>query len=181
MSRIGKQIITIPDGVEVKIDNNHVVVKGSKGELSQDIHDNVIINQKDNKISVTVKNAEEKFQKSLWGLSQRLIQNMIIGVSTGFSKKLEINGVGYKAEVKGRTLNLHLGYSHPIDYAFPDGVEISVEKNVITVEGADKQVVGQTAAEIRSKRKPEPYKGKGIKYSDEIIRRKVGKAAAKGA
>lgn len=181
MSRIGNQIIVIPKGVEAIINGNNVTIKGPKGELTQDIHEHVIINQKDNEIKVAVKNKEEKFQKSLWGLSQRLIQNMVIGVSEGFSKKLEVNGVGYKAEVRGKVLHLNLGHSHPIDYDFPEGIDISVEKNAITITGIDKQKVGQTAAEIRLKRKPEPYKGKGIKYDDEIIRRKVGKAAGKGS
>ena len=181
MSRIGKQPIIIPDGVEVKIDNGLVTVKGAKGELSEQIHEHVILEQKDKEILVTVKDPEEKFQKALWGLSQRLIVNMVKGVTEGYSKVLEVNGVGYKSEVKGKILNLQLGFSHPIDYSFPEGIEITAEKNVITVTGSSKQKVGQTAAEIRAFRKPEPYKGKGIKYSDEIIRRKAGKAAAKGA
>lgn len=181
MSRIGKQPIIIPSGVEVKIDNNLVTVKGPKGEMSEKIHPLVKIDQSDNEIKVSVGDEEEKFQRSLWGLSQRLIANMVHGVSEGFSKKLEVNGVGYKAEVKGKTLVLQLGFSHPIDYPFPEGIDIEVEKNQIIVSGADKQQVGQTSAEIRSFRKPEPYKGKGIKYSDETIRRKAGKAAAKGS
>jgi len=179
MSRIGKQPITIPEGVEVKIDDNVVTVKGPKGELKQKIHKWVNIEQKENELSVSVKNDQIKQQKSLWGLFRRLIANMIIGVTEGFSKQLEVNGVGYKVTVQGKVLNLQLGYSHPIEYKFPEGIEITAEKNVITVSGSDKQKVGQTAAEIRSLRKPEPYKGKGIKYMDETIRRKVGKAAAK--
>jgi|SRR3989344_3159622 len=181
MSRIGKQPIVIPEGVEVKQQDGTVIVKGPKGELSQKLHSNISIEQKDGKVLVLVKNKEEKSDQALWGLFRRLIFNMVSGVTAGFSKQLEVNGVGYRATVAGKTLNLQLGYSHPVNYKFPEGIEIIVEKNLITVSGADKQVVGQTAAEIRALRKPEPYKGKGIKYIDEVIRRKVGKAAAKGA
>jgi len=181
MSRIGRQPIIIPDGVEVKIDPSLITVKGTKGELKQEIHPVVKIEQKDKELLVTVKSPTLKQQKSLWGLFRRLVANMIIGVTDGFSKELEINGIGYKAAVKGDILTLHLGYSHPIEYKIPAGIEIKVEKNIVTISGTDKQIVGQTAAEIRALRKPEPYKGKGIKYVDEIIRRKVGKAAAKGA
>ncbi|MDX9893141.1 MAG: 50S ribosomal protein L6 [Patescibacteria group bacterium] len=179
MSRIGKQHIEVPQGVEVKLDNGFIVVKGPKGELRQAIHPKVKVIKTDQEITVSVNNPEEKLQRSLWGLFQRLIGNMVTGVTKGFEKKLEVNGVGYKAAVKGKVLELQLGYSHPIEYKFPEGIEITVEKNAITVFGADKQIVGQTAAEIRSFRKPEPYKGKGIKYADEVIRRKAGKAAAK--
>jgi large subunit ribosomal protein L6 len=147
----------------------------------QEIHPKVIIERKENELTVSVKNSGEKFQNSLWGLFGRLISNMIKGVTEGFSKQLEVNGVGYKAALKGKVLNLQLGYSHPIDYDIPNDIEIKVEKNLITILGADKQKVGQVAAEIRLLRKPEPYKGKGIKYIDEVIRRKVGKAASKGA
>ncbi|MBI3291097.1 50S ribosomal protein L6 [Candidatus Falkowbacteria bacterium] len=181
MSRIGKQKVTIPDGVDIKLDGNKITVKGPKGELSREINRLVKVKQKDDGLIVTVKNPEEKNQRALWGLYQRLIGNMITGATQGFSKQLEINGVGYRAALAGKVLNLQLGYSHPIDYKIPEGIEISVEKNIITVSGSDKQSVGQTAAEIRSLRKPEPYKGKGIKYRDEVIRRKVGKAAAKGS
>lgn len=181
MSRIGKVPIEIPSGVDVKIVNKDVTVKGPKGELSMKVHPNVLLEQKENTIIVTVKNPEEKNDRALWGLARRLISNMIIGVTQGFSKKLEINGVGYKAVVKGSVLELQLGYSHPIEYKIPEGIEIVVEKNVVTVSGKDKQQVGQIAAEIRQFRKPEPYKGKGIKYEDEVILRKAGKAAAKGA
>lgn len=181
MSRIGKQLITIPDGVTVTIATGQISVKGPKGELHQTIHPSVTVKQDDKTLAVTVAKPEEKSQKSLWGLYRRLIGNMVTGVTVGFSKKLEVNGVGYRAAVTGPVLALQLGYSHPINYQIPAGITITVEKNVITVAGMDKQVVGQTAAEIRSLRKPEPYKGKGIKYADEIIRRKAGKAAAKGA
>ena len=181
MSRIGKQPIIIPSGVEVNITNDLVTVKGSKGELVQPIHPSVKVEQVDSQLEVSVKNGDEKFQRSLWGLFRRLIANMVQGVSQGFSKKLEVNGVGYKAEVKGKTLVLQLGFSHPVNYPFPEGIDIAVEKNIITISGSDKQKVGQTAAEIRSFKKPEPYKGKGIKYIDETIRRKAGKAATKGS
>ncbi|MAF14326.1 MAG: 50S ribosomal protein L6 [Parcubacteria group bacterium] len=181
MSRVGKQPIKIPEGVDVKVEDFNVKVKGPKGELNQQVHRLVNIDQKDNELMVSVKNPEEKLQKSLWGLFQRLIVNMITGVTEGYSKKLEVNGVGYKAAVAGDILNLQLGYSHPIDYKIPEGIKVEVEKNVITVSGIDKQQVGQISAEIRAKRKPEPYKGKGIKYADEVIRRKVGKTASKGA
>lgn len=180
MSRIGKQPINIPDGVTVTNENNLITVKGPKGELAQQMHGDVIIEQKDNQVLVTVKDKEEKSQRSLWGLVRKLIANMVDGVTKGFEKKLEVNGVGYKVELKGKDLHFQLGYSHPIDYKAPEGIEFSVEKNVITVAGKDKQQVGQTAAEIRAFRKPEPYKGKGIKYSDETIRRKAGKAAKGG-
>ena len=180
MSRIGKQPVVVPDGVEVKLEKNILTVKGSKGELTQEIHPSVSIEQKDNQILVTVKKPDEKEQRSLWGLFRKLIHNMVTGVNEGFTKQLEINGVGFKAAVQGKVLNLQLGFSHPIDYTFPDGIDITVEKNLITVSGSDKQKVGQAAAEIRAFKKPEPYKGKGIKYIDEVIRRKVGKTAAKG-
>ena len=181
MSRIGKLPINLPANVTIKMEGNVINVKGPKGELSQIIHPDVLVEKKDDILLVTVKNPEEKAQKSLWGLFRRLIGNMVIGVTDGFTKQLEINGVGYRAAVAGKVLNLSLGYSHPVEYQIPVGIEIKVEKNVVSISGSDKQVVGQIAAEIRSLRPPEPYKGKGIKYSTEVIRRKVGKAAAKGA
>ncbi len=181
MSRIGKQPIKIPSGVDVTITDGVIHVKGPKGELSQRLHPMVTVAQEDGVLTVSVKDPAELAQKALWGLFRKLIANMVVGTTDGFLKKLEINGVGYKAEMKGKMLVLQLGYSHPIEFTVPVGLEISVEKNVITITGADRQVVGQTAAEIRSLRKPEPYKGKGIKYQDEIIRRKAGKTAAKGA
>lgn len=180
MSRIGKQPIIIPDGVQFKLDKDIVMVKGPKGELTQKVHPDVLVEQKDNQVLITVKDATEKSQKSLWGLFRRLINNMIIGVTQGFSKQLEINGVGFKAATAGKVLTLQLGYSHPVVYDFPKGIDIVVEKNVVTISGIDKQVVGETAAKIRSFRPPEPYKGKGIKYANEILIRKVGKAASKG-
>ena len=181
MSRIGKQPINVPAGVEIKMTDDLIVIKGPKGELKERLVPNVIINKNENVITVSVKDPEDKKQRSLWGLYRRLIGNMVIGVTDGFSKQLEINGVGYKASATPKVLTLNLGYSHPIEYQIPAGVEIKVEKNVITVSGFDKQLIGQIAAEIRKFRKPEPYKGKGIKYSTEVIRRKEGKTAAKGA
>lgn len=181
MSRIGKQPISIPAGVEIKINAGLVLVKGPKGELSEKLHPFVSLEKKDDQLLVAVIDPEDKKQRSLWGLFQRLINNLVIGVTRGFSKQLEINGIGYKAAAAGGNLVLNLGYSHPIEFKIPEGLEIKVEKNIITIAGADKQLVGQTAAEIRALRKPEPYKGKGIKYVGEVIRRKAGKTAVKAA
>ena len=178
MSRIGKQPIDIPEGVEVKIKDNLVSAKGPKGELTQTIHPFVNIEIKDKQISVSVLKPDDKFQRSLWGLTQRLVSNLIIGVSQGYEKKLEFNGVGYRVEVKGKELVLNLGFSHPINYQIPEKINITVNKKIIIVSGIDKQLIGETAAQIRCFRPPEPYKGKGIKYVDEIIRRKVGKKTA---
>jgi len=175
MTRIGKQHIEIPNGVEVKIEDKHVFVKGPKGNLDFDFHRRVNFEMKDNKIIVTVNSPEEKRSRELWGLSRVLVSNMITGVTEGYSKQLEINGVGYKASASGNKLVINAGYSHPVELKAPEGIEVAVEKNVITVSGIDKQKVGQFAAIIREVRKPEPYKGKGIKYIDEQIRRKAGK------
>lgn len=181
MSRIGKQPINLPAGVEAKIDGGQISVKGPKGQLSEKLHPLVKVEKKDEQLLVTVMNQEDKKQRSLWGLFQRLISNLVIGVTKGFSKQLEVNGIGYKAAVLGGNLVLNLGYSHPIEFKIPKDLEIKVEKNIITIFGADKQLVGQIAAEIRALRKPEPYKGKGIKYVGEVIRRKAGKTAVKAA
>ena len=180
MSRVGKQPISVPSGVEIKIsDNNDVSVKGPKGQLDQSFHEEMILELDGNVLSVKRPN-ELKYFRSLHGLTRTLLANMIQGVTTGFKKTLEIHGVGYRANIEGKNLNLLLGYSHPINFAIPDGLAISVEKQtVINIEGIDKQLIGQVAADIRAFRKPEPYKGKGIKYSDEVIRRKAGKAGAK--
>ena len=180
MSRIGKQPITIPDGVTVTIADGFVTVKGPKGELRQQVHPSVSVAQADSELVVSVGNAADKKQRSLWGLWRKLIANMVTGVTEGFSKQLEINGVGYKAVLQGDKLVITVGYSHPVEYQLPVGLTAKVEKNIVTISGADKQLVGQAAAEIRSVRKPEPYKGKGIKYVTEILRRKAGKTAAKG-
>jgi len=179
MSRTGKQPISIPDNVEIKIsDKNVVIVKGPKGELTQNILNNVIVNIEDKAVKVIPKDKNKVEDKAVWGLTRALIANMVQGVTEGFEKKLEINGVGYKAVMQGDKLVLNLGYSHPIEMKFPKGIEVSVEKNLVTIKGFDKYLVGETAAIIRSKRKPEPYKGKGIKYTDEVIIRKAGKKVA---
>ncbi|MBU1164669.1 50S ribosomal protein L6 [Patescibacteria group bacterium] len=181
MSRIGKLPIEIPQGVKFEIKDNVAKVTGPKGELEKEFHPKVKIEQKENEIIVSVKNPSNKEEAALWGLTRSLVANLVQGVTVGFEKKLEVNGVGYKAEVTGDTLVLNIGYSHPVEYKIKPTIKVEVEKNVITISGIDKQMVGQVAAEIRSTRRPEPYKGKGIKYIDEIIRRKVGKTAAKGS
>lgn len=181
MSRIGKKPIEIPEGVEMKIEGRELSIKGSKGELKQKIHPLIKVEEKDRQILVSVNKPEVKKERALWGLFASLINNMIIGVSQGYEKKLEVNGVGYRVELQGDKLVLNVGYSHPIEYKLPQGITATVEKNLITINGIDKQLVGEVAAQIRKIRKPEPYKGKGIKYVDEVIRRKVGKAAAKGS
>ena len=175
MSRIGKKPVSIPSGVTVDVKENTLKVKGPKGELSLNLHPKVKVEKKDNEVIVSVKREDNKQERALWGLFRALINNMVVGVTTGFTKILEINGVGYKAAMNGKKLVLNLGYSHPIELDVPNGLEAKVEKNTITITGADRQVVGQFAAVVRSKREPEPYKGKGIKYQDEVIRRKAGK------
>ncbi|MAF24857.1 50S ribosomal protein L6 [bacterium] len=179
MSRIIKKPVIIPDGVSLTITDDKVMVKGAKGELSLDLPMVVKIIQDDSGAFAKVDDLTDKSQAALAGTFHRLLSNMVTGVSQGFTRELEINGVGYKAEVKGDALTLNLGFSHPIEYKLPAGIEAKVEKKILTLSGLDKQKVGQAAAEIRAFRKPEPYKGTGIKYSDEVIRRKVGKAAAK--
>ncbi|MBU2575517.1 50S ribosomal protein L6 [Patescibacteria group bacterium] len=175
MSRIGKKPIELPEHVKVEINKSSVCVKGPKGELSVALPSKVKLEQKDNQIVVSVPNPENSRQAAFWGLARSLIANAVQGVTEGFEKKLEVNGVGYKVALKGDALILNLGYSHAIDFKVPEGIRASVEGNEITVSGIDKQLVGETAAQIRKLKKPEPYKGKGIKYSDEVIRRKVGK------
>ncbi len=176
MSRIGKQPVTIPAGVTVTVDTtNFMVVKGPKGELSRKLVDDMNIAIEGDQVVVT-RPSDLKRHKSLHGLTRTLISNMVVGVTEGYTKTLEINGVGYRAAKNGNTLNLTLGYSHPVDMIDPEGISTVVEgQNKIIVSGIDKEKVGQFAAEIRAKRPPEPYKGKGIKYSTETIRRKVGK------
>jgi len=176
MSRIGKQPITIPNGVEVKVEDGNIAIK--KGNLTENINigDRVNVTIENNTITFSPK-GEDRSSRAFWGTYRALTNNVIIGLTKGFEKKLEINGVGYRAAVKGKTLELQLGYSHPINYEIPQGIEISVEKNIITVKGHSKQQVGQVAAIIRGFRKPEPYKGKGVKYVDEVIIRKAGKTA----
>ena len=179
MSRIGRLPVTVPAGVTVEIaENNKVTVKGPKGTLVRELPVEMEIKLEEDKVVVTRPN-DLKRMKSLHGLTRTLINNMVVGVSTGYEKKLEVNGVGYKAAKAGKKLTLSLGYSHPVEMEDPEGLESTVEGNIITVKGIDKEKVGQYAAEIRSKREPEPYKGKGIKYVDEVIRRKVGKTGKK--
>ena len=178
MSRIGKAPIGIPDKVEVKIDGTTVEVKGPKGQLSYTFRKEVKIVKADKVINVTPSD-DSTTARALWGMSRTLLGNMVTGVTTGFVKSLEFNGVGYKAAVSGTTLTLNLGYSHPIEYKLPKGVEAKVVKNIIEIHGSDKELVGFVAAQVRSYREPEPYKGKGIRYSDEKIIRKAGKTGAK--
>ena len=175
MSRIGRAPIAIPAGVEVVVDGSTVTVKGAKGTLTRTMNSNITITKDGDTITVTRPN-DQKENRSLHGLTRTLIANMIEGVSNGFKKELEINGIGYRAEVKGNTLVMKIGFSHDVIMDAPEGVSVEVNGNKVTVSGADKQKVGQFAAEIREKRPPEPYKGKGIKYVDEYIRRKEGKA-----
>ena len=179
MSRIGKMPIAIPAGVTVEIaENNKVTVKGPKGTLERVFPKEMEIKVEGAEVVVTRPNDLKKM-KSLHGLTRTLVNNMVTGVTNGFEKKLEINGVGYKASKAGKVLTLNLGFSHPVEMTDPEGVESVVEGNNITIKGIDKEKVGQYAAEIRDKRRPEPYKGKGIKYADETIRRKVGKTGKK--
>lgn len=180
MSRIGKLPITIPAGVDVKIGaENEVTIKGAKATLTRKLHKDMIIKNEGGQI-VVERPSENKMHKALHGLTRTLINNMVIGVTEGFTKELEINGVGYRAQMQGKTLVLSLGYSHPVEYTPVEGITLEVPApNKIIVKGANKEVVGETAAKIREYRMPEPYKGKGIKYSDEVIRRKEGKAGAK--
>mgnify|MGYP000992420837 FL=1 len=179
MSRVGKLPVVIPAGVDVKINGREVTVKGPKGTLTQVFHPDMTIEKEDNSI-VVKRPSDLKKHKALHGLTRSLINNMIVGVTQGFEKKLEINGIGYRAQKQGKKLSLTLGYSHPVEIEEPAGITIEVPaQNQIIVKGIDKQLVGQIAAVIRSKRPPEPYKGKGIKYVDEVIIRKEGKTGAK--
>lgn len=180
MSRIGKMPITVPAGVTVTIEDNHVTVKGPKGELTRQINKNMKLTM-DNGVITVERPDDEKESRSLHGLSRTLINNMIIGVTQGFSKTLEINGVGYRAAKQGQNINFTLGFSHPVVKEPPAGITFEVPaSNKIVVSGADKEVVGAVAADIRTLRPPEPYKGKGIRYEGEHVRRKIGKAGAKG-
>lgn len=179
MSRIGRMPIAVPAGVTVDIaENNKVTVKGPKGTLERVLPAEMEIKQEDGHIIVTRPNDLKKM-KSLHGLTRTLINNMVVGVTDGYTKELEVNGVGYRASKSGKKLTLNLGYSHPVEMEDPEGLESTVDGNKIIVKGIDKEKVGQYAAEIRAKRAPEPYKGKGIKYVDEVIRRKVGKTGKK--
>ena len=179
MSRIGKMPISIPAGVEVKNDNNLITVKGPKGELSRQFNNELGIEVADGQINVT-RPSDDKRHRSLHGLTRTLIANMVEGVTNGYSKTLEIEGVGYRAAKSGNKVNLSLGFSHPVVLEETAAIKLDVpQPNKIVVSGIDKQAVGQFAAEVREKRPPEPYKGKGIKYADEVIRRKVGKTGKK--
>ena len=175
MSRIGRAPIDLPAGVEVKIDGQHVTVKGAKGTLEMDVHPNITVTQEGNVLHVTRPN-DLKENRSLHGLTRSLIHNMVVGVTAGFTKNLDIVGVGYRAQKTGNNLTLTMGYSHPVEITPPAGISFDVPgPNKIVVSGIDKQLVGQVAADIRKVRTPEPYKGKGIKYDYEVIRRKEGK------
>ena len=179
MSRIGKLPVAIPAGVTVEVkEGNVVTVKGPKGTLERALAPEMTIKVEDGHVVVT-RPSDLKKMKSLHGLTRTLVNNMIVGVSAGYTKTLEINGVGYRAAKSGNKLTLNLGYSHPVEMVDPEGIESKVDQNKIIISGIDKEKVGQFAAEIRDKRRPEPYKGKGIKYSDEVIRRKVGKTGKK--
>ena len=179
MSRIGNSPITIPEGVEVNVQGSHITVKGPKGTLERDINANLAVSVEEGKIVIKRPN-DETAMKSLHGLTRTLINNMVIGVKHEFTKELEINGVGYRVQKQGNDLNLTLGYSHPVIYKAPSGISFDVPNpNSIIVKGIDKELVGQIAAEIRTKRPPEVYRGKGIKYVDEVIRRKEGKTGKK--
>ncbi len=178
MSRIGKQPIAIPSGVEVKCEGEKILFK--KGTLTKELDTKGFVDFKiEGGQLLFAKKSDAREHRAFWGTFRALADNVVIGLTTGFEKKLEINGVGYRAAVVGKVLEMQLGYSHPIKFDIPTGIDISVDKNVVTIKGADKQQVGQVAADIRSFREPEPYKGKGVKYSDEKILRKAGKASKK--
>ena len=180
MSRVGRMPIEIPAGVTVDLQGQHITVKGPKGELSRDIHEDIKVAVEGNEILVT-RPSDNKNHRALHGLTRALVANMVTGVHDGFSKKREINGVGYRAAKQGNKLVLTLGFSHPVEMEAPAGITIDVPNQTeIVVSGADKEVVGAVAADIRKWRKPEPYKGKGIRYEGEVVRRKAGKAGAKG-
>jgi large subunit ribosomal protein L6 len=181
MSRIGKKIIQIPAGVELTVASASVEAKGPKGRLTQNLHSNIKAEITADGLVVALIDEKLKGASAIWGLYRSLLANLVAGVSAGFEKKLEINGVGFKAAASGKKLTLNVGFSHPVEFLLPEGVQATVEKNIITVTGMGKQEVGQVAANIRKIKQPEPYNGKGIKYVEEVIRRKVGKAAGKTA
>lgn len=175
MSRLGKLPIPIPSGVKFEIKPQSFSAKGPKGEVTQVLPAAVEVKQEGDNLIVSVKNPAARKERALWGLARQLVANAVKGVHEGFEKKLEVSGIGYKAQMEGKDLVLNLGFSHPVRYHIPASLTVTVEKNAISVVGASKQIVGQAAAEIRSLRPPEPYKGKGIRYSDEVVRRKAGK------
>lgn len=184
MSRIGKKPIPVPAGVDVQIRGTHVMVKGPKGSLALDVHPSTTVLVEDGEagkeIQIRVSEPEENFGRAIWGTTRANVANLVEGVSHGFSKSLEVIGVGYKVNVQGQKIVLDVGYSHDVDVALPEGIQATVEKNILTLTSVDKIALGALAAKIRSIRKPEPYKGKGIKYTTEQIRRKAGKAAKSG-
>ncbi|MEA3398870.1 MAG: 50S ribosomal protein L6 [Patescibacteria group bacterium] len=180
MSRLGKIPIKLPKGTSAKIADDFIIVKGPKGELKQKLSELVKVEAADSEIKVSILNKESKKEKAFWGLYWSLINNMVKGVVDGFEKKLEVIGVGYRINLAGNKLVLNVGFSHPVEFILPSGINCQVEGNIITINGIDKQLVGETSARIRKIKKPEPYKGKGIRYVGELVRRKVGKAAAKG-
>jgi large subunit ribosomal protein L6 len=180
MSRLGKLPIKIPAEVQVKIEGDLVTVKGPKGELKRKIIPQIAVKLENGELFVSIINPKNKRENALWGLYWNLIKNMVVGVKDGFQKKLEINGVGFKVAGAGKKLTFNVGFSHPVVFELPAGIDGKVEENIITVSGADKELLGEIANQIRNIKKPEPYKGKGIKYVDEVIRRKEGKAAVKG-
>ena len=179
MSRLGKLPIELPSGTQAKLEPGFIIVKGPKGELKIKLPEAIKVELNDKEIKLSIADQADGKQKALWGLYRSLIKNMVVGVNEAYSKKLEINGVGYRAAVSGSKLTLNLGFSHPVVYELPAGIKAEVQENNITLSGIDKYLVGETAAQIRRIRKPEPYKGKGIKYAEEILRRKAGKTAVK--
>ncbi|MFA5871454.1 MAG: 50S ribosomal protein L6 [Parcubacteria group bacterium] len=177
MSRIGKKPIAVPDGVEISIAGQKITVKGPKGSLDFEARREVSVGQEDKEIKVNIGKRTDKQSRALWGLTRMLIANMITGVTQGFEKKLELQGVGYRMAIQGKTIDLALGFSHPVKMDIPEGLEAAIEKNILTVSGIDKQKVGQFAAVVRALKKVEPYKGKGFRYVGEIVRKKAGKKA----
>jgi large subunit ribosomal protein L6 len=175
MSRIGKQPVSIPEGVTVTLEGSRVAMKGPQGELIQNLHPHVAVRQHANELHVSVEKPALKTDRALWGLSRVLLSNMVEGVTRGFTKSLEIHGVGYRIQVSGKTVTLSLGFSHPVVFQLPEGITAKMEENVLTIQGIEKQLVGEIAARIRGLKKPEPYKGKGIRYVGEVVRRKAGK------
>ncbi|MRI32962.1 50S ribosomal protein L6 [Endozoicomonas sp. OPT23] len=175
MSRVAKSPVEIPAGVEIKLDGQFISVKGGKGQLELNIHSNVVVKQEESVLTFEARDGA-KHSRALAGTTRALINNMVAGVTAGFEKKLQLVGVGYRAQAKGKTLNLNLGFSHPVDYTMPEGVTAETPSQTeVVIKGIDKQLVGQVAAEIREFRRPEPYKGKGVRYSDEHVRRKEAK------
>ncbi|MFH1098345.1 MAG: 50S ribosomal protein L6 [Candidatus Uhrbacteria bacterium] len=181
MSRIGRQPIEIIAGVSATIERERVIIRGPKGEVTVPIHSHVSVAMDGGHLTVTVVRPNAKEDKALWGLTARLLQNAVIGVTRGYERQLEVQGVGYRVEIKGNSLMFVLGYSHPVIFELPAGIAATIEKNIITLRGIDKQIIGEAAARIRLLRKPDAYHGKGIRYVGEIIRLKPGKAAKSGA